>query len=233
MKIVNYLQKSIFVGATPEDMVEVPCHSARNIKPATNKLTYSNEDECKCSTCQNDFHLTLNKVYVSIGVKNNPEEYVSKTNELHVGMITSRWVGANPDFNNMPGNAIQGMPYIRIHNKGSCVLSLNGGCIIIPPGQSRKFIGRDHFGVRLGTEFEDDSGLYNKFILTMRATDLYYGIVGGMPQALFSGWQVSHKFKEISDGYRFRLEEGISGYGKGNISPGYVPSLEKLKEWGN
>jgi hypothetical protein len=55
-----------------------------------------------------------------LAAQNGGEAYVTSTGDIHVGMITTRWVGGSDDFNiGKPNNAIQGMPYVDIHNQGT------------------------------------------------------------------------------------------------------------------
>lgn len=160
--------------------------------------------------------------------------FASATGKLHVGMITTRWVGSNADFTiGRPSNAIQGMPYVNIHNRGPWTVSFNEGDIIIPPGRTFRFSGRDHLGVRLGTVFRDDNGLYETVIPSTPFTDMYVGVLGGIAQPLFSGWQETSEFSEISDGVAFPLEQGTSGRAAPpRFDPSAIPSERGLSEWG-
>lgn len=160
-------------------------------------------------------------------------------NKLHIGMITSRWVGADSDMNiGKPGlNAVQGLPWIKIHNMSDVPLSLNHNIDISPNGTLR-YTGRDHFGVRLGTVFDDQDGIYPRFIWTIPATDVYYGVVSDLQQPLFGGHQLSPEFLDAADEPHYLLENGwVGGPAKGNIPIGFVPregrDLPPVDRWGN
>jgi hypothetical protein len=154
---------------------------------------------------------------------NTPEDTTIKA--LHVGMITSRWVGANSDYNiGKPGlNAVQGLPWIKIWNNTDFVLKLNNN-INISPGGVLRYTGRDHFGVRLGTVFKDVDGVFPDFIWTIPATDVYYGITSDLQQSLFGGFQLTPVFHDDDMEPQYLLEEGwMYGEANGNIPFGYIP----------
>jgi len=144
---------------------------------------------------------------------------------LHVGMITSRWVGADGDYNiGSPGlNAVQGLPWIKIHNMTDRPLALNEN-INISPGGTLRYTGRDHFGVRLGTVFKDPDGIFPEFIFTVPATDVYYGVVSDIQQPLFGGFQLTAEFDDNPDEPQWLLEGGfMGGPAFGNVPYGYLP----------
>ncbi len=165
-----------------------------------------------------------------------PEDYTIKA--LHVGMITSRWVGAGFDQNYIPAlNAVQGRPWIKIHNFTDIPLSLNNNIDISSEGILR-YTGRDHFGVRLGTIFDDQKGIFPRFKFNIPATDVYYGVTSDIQQSLFGGWQIDEKFIDDSDEPHFLLENGFQGGpANGNIVPGFLPKegpplRVELNRWG-
>ena len=154
---------------------------------------------------------------------NTPEGTTIKN--LHIGMITSRWVGADGDFNiGKPGlNAVQGLPWIKIHNFTDRPIALNNN-INISPGGTLRYSGRDHFGVRLGTVFKDQDGIFPDYIFTVPATDVYYGIVSDIQQPLFGGFQLTPEFNDDSDEPQYLLESGwMGGPGWGHIPYGFLP----------
>lgn len=154
---------------------------------------------------------------------NTPDGTMVKN--LHVGMITTRWVGADGDYNiGKPGlNAVQGMPWVKIHNFTSRPLSLNNN-INISPGGILRYTGRDSFGVRLGTIFHDQDRNFPKFIITVPATDIYYGVVSDIQQPIFGGFQLTHEFDEDPNEIQFPLELGyMGGPAQGNIPYGNLP----------
>lgn len=154
---------------------------------------------------------------------NVPENTAIKM--LHIGMITSRWVGADSDYNiGKPGlNAVQGMPWIKIHNMTDYPLAINNN-INISPGGTLRYTGRDHFGVRLGTVFKDQDGIFPDFIFTIPATDVYYGITSDIQQSLFGGFQLTPEFHADSDEPQFLLENGwMGGPATPKIPAGFLP----------
>lgn len=156
---------------------------------------------------------------------------------LHVGMVTARWVGATQDSTAIPGlNAVQGRPWIKIHNLTDRTLSLNNNIDISPNGVLR-YSGRDHFGVRLGTVFKDQDGVFPTFIFDTPATDLYYGVTSDLQQPLFGGFQLDAFFKHSAEEPQFLLEKGwMGGPAHGNIPLGFLPiegpAVSPADRWG-
>lgn len=175
--------------------------------------------------------------YYSSYNMNVPEDTTIKM--LHVGMITSRWVGADGDFNiGKPGmTAVQGMPWIKIHNYTNYPLAINEN-INISPGGILRYAGRDFYGVRLGTVFKDQDGIFPDYIFTIPATDVYYGVVSDIQQPLFGGFQLTPEFNEDPNEPQWLLEEGWMGGGETNpqIPYGYLPiegpDVPPLDRWG-
>lgn len=167
---------------------------------------------------------------------NVPEDTTIKM--LHIGMITSRWVGASSDFNTgKPGlNAVQGLPWIKIHNFTDFPLALNNN-INISPGGVLRYSGRDNFGVRLGTVFKDQDGIFPDFIFTTPATDVYYGVTSDIQQSLFGGFQLTPEFHSDSFEPQYLLENGWQGGPAQPMIPyGFIPIEGKvdfhLDRWG-
>ena len=165
---------------------------------------------------------------------NVPKETTIKM--LNVGMVTSKWVGTQNDSSISPGMAVQGLQWIKIHNMTDYLLRLNNN-IIIPPGETDRYLGRDHFGVRLGTVFKDQDGVFPDFIFSVPATDIYYGIVSDLKQPLFGEFQATSTF--IDDDYepQFLLENGwMGGPSFPRISYDYIPRegppVPPLNRWG-
>lgn len=175
--------------------------------------------------------------YYSSYKMNVPEDTTIKM--LHIGMITSRWVGADGDFNiGKPGmTAVQGMPWIKIHNYTNYPLAINEN-INISPGGILRYAGRDFYGVRLGTVFKDQDGIFPDYIFTIPATDVYYGVVSDIQQPLFGGFQLTPEFNEDPNEPQWLLEEGWMGGGETNpqIPYGFLPiegpDVPPLNRWG-
>ena len=109
--------------------------------------------------------------------------------EIHIGQITTRFSGGTWDDQMVvASNAVQGRPYIRIHNPTMIPLRLNNN-ILVEPNSVLFYTGRHHFGVPLGLVLKDVDGLYPRLQLTKPITDIYYGIVSDTPQPIYGGWQ--------------------------------------------
>ena len=185
------------------------------------------------------------KIYV-LGLPQGPVHYSDYSIDLpkgttiralHIGMITSRWVGATQDYNFKPGvNAIQGRPWIKVHNRTALNLHINNNIDISPYGTLR-YSGRDHFGVRIGTIFTDQEDIFPPWKFDIPATDVYWGVVSDLQQPLFGGWQIDSEFDEDADEPQWLLENGwYGGPAYGNISPGFIPKdgppTAPLDRWG-
>lgn len=160
---------------------------------------------------------------------------------LHIGMITSRWIGADADSAPATGfNAVQGRPWVKLHNLTSRELKINNNINISPLGVIR-YSGRDHFGVRIGTLFEDMEGILPTFQFRQPATDIYFGVVSDIQQPEFGGWQIDTQFDDDPDEPHHLLENGwYGGPAQGNIDSGFVFRLhgsdvrgDQLDIWGD
>lgn len=146
---------------------------------------------------------------------------------FHVGMITSRFISMSVAYQVAASglNNVQGMPWVTIHNEGNVPLRLNNN-IRIPPHSSTMYKGRDHFGVRLGTVFEDIDGRYPTYVWTVPSTDIYYGVVSDTEQSLYGGYQVTKTFDPVNTGIIFPLEMGwMGGPALPGIPYGYIPQM--------
>jgi hypothetical protein len=223
--IYNYLRKSIRVDILVGDAnktVSIPI--TREIKP-NSKQGFKIGIIEKYFTKGNKIRVcTLNpqKEY-GVYVLDTPENETIKA--LHIGMITSRWTGADGDYNigKQGLNAVQGLPWIKIHNRTNQFIRLNEN-ITIAPYSTLRYTGRDHFGVRLGTIFKDKDGIYPTFKFTVPATDVYYGVISDLQQSLFGGWQPTPDFIDGLEEPHHLLEMGwMGGPGKQKIPLGYLP----------
>lgn len=177
------------------------------------------------------------KLIVCIGSKPFIEYTFIKYNKaIHIGGITSRWVGADQDSTIIPANAQQGRPYIRVHNFTSVNLNLNEG-FTIPPHSTRHFKGRDHLGVRLGTVLVDNDSNFSKWKMMVPITDVYFGVVSEVDQPSYGGWQMDEVFNEHFNEPNFLLQEGfLSGpaihYINYNALPPVQGLCERVDDWG-
>ena len=164
--------------------------------------------------------------------------FIRPVKSLNIGGITSRWVGADQDSVLIPaGNAVQGRPYIRIHNFTSQTLNLNE-TIRINPNSTVHFSGRDHLGVRLGSIFVDNESKFPKYKMMVPITDIYFGTVTEKPQPGYGGWQMDDVFNEVTGEPQFLLEEGyLSGPAHPLIDYTELPPVEGcynkfVDDWG-
>ena len=136
-------------------------------------------------------------VEIFISTEGAPDGYVflakyqinKPISEIHVGQITTRFSGGTWDDQMVvASNAVQGRPYIRIHNPTMLPLRLNNN-ILVEPNSVFFYTGRHHFGVPLGLVLKDVDALYPRLQLTKPITDIYYGIVSDTPQPIYGGWQ--------------------------------------------
>jgi len=129
---------------------------------------------------------------------------------LHIGMITTRFLGSTDTFRmTVPAaNAGEGQPWLKIHNLTNIPLHLNGH-IEIKPHDVFRYQGYLNMGVPLGTWLRDDEKLYPTFQYLQPHSDLYYGVVSDLQQPLLGPWQL-----EFSDECQYGdtlwpLEDGI------------------------
>lgn len=148
---------------------------------------------------------------------------------LHVGMITSRWVGANQDSVYRPGaNGPQGRPWVHIANRTKRKIRLNYD-LQVDPLKMEIYKGENHFGVPLGTVFKDFDGLYPDFKFMIPATHIYYGVVSDLQQSNFGGWQIDEELSEERIEPHFLLENGWMG---GPANTKINPNAPEYDEWG-
>lgn len=138
------------------------------------------------------------------GTSQHYSDYVVNTrnNEriknLHIGMITTRYIGHSTDALRMSttaGNAIGGNAWVIIHNTTAIPLILNDGDIKVEPHSTLRYLGYLNQGVTLGTYFKDATGLYPDFQYLQPQSDLYYGIISDLQQPLNGCLQ----FEEFND----------------------------------
>ena len=109
--------------------------------------------------------------------------------EIHVGQVTTRLSGGMGNQGLIgASSAVQGHPFLNIHNPTMVPLRLNNN-ILVKPNSILAYTGRYHSGVPLGLVLKDVDGLYPRLQLTKPVTDIYYGIVSDTPQPIYGGWQ--------------------------------------------
>jgi hypothetical protein len=238
--IYNYLNRSIrlkgvYGNSKPEDIGFVRPHSLKTFRRAVIERYLIAGSRIEVYTFDEDRSGLKERYFGSYEMK-VPEGTTIRM--LHVGMITGRWVGSNAiDTAYNPGyHAVQGQAWIKIHNLTDFPLALNEN-INISPGGVLRYSGRDHFGVRLGTVFRDQDGIFPDYIYTIPATDIYYGVVSDIQQPLFGGFQLTPEFDDDPNEPQFLLEEGwYYSDAKGKIPYGYLPiegpEVSPQNRWG-
>lgn len=150
------------------------------------------------------------------------DEVISKHKQLHIGMVTSRFIGSTDSFRMSitSENSGSGQPWIDIYNLSNIPLSLNGGDILIEPQSSVRFQGPLNMrtGVPLGTYLKDDLNLYDVYQYLRPYNNIYFGLSSAFEQPMelignkfyHAGCQ-QHEFSElcVEGATLWPLEEGI------------------------
>ena len=104
------------------------------------------------------------------------------SSEVHIGMTraVNNFGRGNDSF--AMGYAIQGTPFLNVHNMTTVPLTFNDGLFTVPPGSTVMTSGKNHLGIPLGYIMRNDDGLFERVVLIRPSTDIYYGLVG--PQVL-------------------------------------------------
>jgi len=248
--IYNYLKKPIRLEVLPSDDGGITTK-----KPETLAEDVPAGGKVKLNKAQVDYYMRRGhhvKVYVKDirrpGRISQEELYADNVfsllpkdktiKNLFIGMITSRWVQteAADSSNWVLPNAVQGMPWIKIHNFTDRYIALNNN-INMAPRSILRYSGSHNFGVPLGTIFKDQSGIHPDYQYTVPNTDIYYGVVSDVSQPLNGGHQLDTIFQDNNFEPQWGLENGWSGGpAKGNIPIGYLPRngppVPDVDEWG-
>jgi hypothetical protein len=100
-------------------------------------------------------------------------------------MVTPRFIGRTDNLQVVSNYAVQGRPYVYIHNMTQLPIRLEdvtNGITVIEPMSKYKYKGRFDYGVALGTILNDADNIYAPFQILNPATDIYYGICSDLPQ---------------------------------------------------
>lgn len=129
---------------------------------------------------------------------------------LHVGMITTRFLGSTDTFRLTVtnANAGQGQPWLKIHNLTYLPLNLNHH-IAIEPHQVNRYQGYLHMGVPLGTYLKDDQSLYPDYQYLKPYSDIFYGVVSDIQQPLDGCWQLEYSDRCDFGQSLWPLEDGV------------------------
>ncbi len=129
-------------------------------------------------------------ITISDYIVNN--DTVRKLKNLHVGMITTRYIFNTSDgleLATTSANAGGGNAWLVIHNLTSVPLSFNNGEVKVAPHSTTRYLGYLNQGVTLGTYFKDDAGIYPDFQYLWPHNSLYYGVVSDLQQPLLGCMQ--------------------------------------------
>lgn len=130
------------------------------------------------------------ELYADYSVDTSTHERVKA---LHIGMITSRYIGyANDKTNNalVAENSGLGQTWITIHNMTYRPLRMNHDRIYIDGHNTFMYKGQYSTGVPLGLILHDEEGMYPDFQYLQPQSDIYYGVVSDLQQPIFGPWQL-------------------------------------------
>lgn len=197
--IYNYLQKPIRIDITSEGQRKTLIKSL----PANTREGVDKEDVIRYFTPGATIDVFLLSGsgadhYSSIVVDTKMLERIKN---LHIGMITTRFIGKTTDTLRMlttANNANQGIAFLKIHNVTDLPLRLSLGIetltsegpLEIAPHSTIKYLGYRHQGVTLGTYFKDPDGLYPVYQYLIPNSDLYYGLSSDLKQPLQGCFQL-------------------------------------------
>lgn len=119
--------------------------------------------------------------------------FEGKIKNLHVGMITTRYIANTTDNLHMTtthANAGQGSAWLIIHNLTDIPLSFNNGGVTVAPKSTTRYLGYLNQGVTLGTYFKEDNGIFPDYQYLQPYNNLYYGLVSNIQQPLSGCLQV-------------------------------------------
>jgi hypothetical protein len=111
---------------------------------------------------------------------------------LHIGMITTRFIGKSTDglrMSTLADNAVQGHAWLMIHNLTEIPLHLNDD-IVVEPHSTTRYLGYLHQGVTLGTILQDQDKIYPDFQYLNPHTNIYYGVVSDLKQPIKGPFQL-------------------------------------------
>lgn len=114
-----------------------------------------------------------------------------RVKNLHVGMITTRFIGGSMDSLNLTtthANAGGGNAWLMVHNPTYLPLRLNDD-IEVAPHSTFRYLGYLHQGVTLGTYLKDRDNMYPDFQYLRPHNSIYYGVVSDIRQPLYGCWQ--------------------------------------------
>lgn len=132
--------------------------------------------------------LVTGRKYAEIVIDTERHERIKN---LHIGMITSRFIGKTTDslrMSTIAGNAVGGNAWLKIHNLTDIPLELNDD-VVVAPHSEVKYLGYRNQGVTLGTYFKDPNGMYPEYQYLIPQSDLYYGVVSDLKQPVQGPFQ--------------------------------------------
>jgi len=128
---------------------------------------------------------------------------------LHIGMVTTRIQEGGGDDGFAMGYAIQGRPWLKIHNQTDLTLCFNGPQeeqkIIVNPHSFTRYKGKYHMGVPLGFKLISGNKAFDDITLIKPVSDIYYGVIADIPQAIYgeSMWGTQMSTRDNEQAYVF------------------------------
>lgn len=215
--IANYLQNYIVRILVPvgDGEKKTPMHQLAEVYPRKIERIPLTES-LKYLTPGVEYQILIRPVQDGKSLKNE-QVFVKMTiakqgiKQLHIGMLTTRYEQGRGDDGFIAGGvAIQGRPWIKIHNRTLLPLRLNGGKILIPAMSWSRYKGDWHMGVPLGFNLKDKHGLYPDFTIEKPVTDVYYGMVSDLLQPLYGGFMMN-EMNEADNEPTYLEEDGWYG----------------------
>ncbi len=192
--IYNYLpNKSVTIRAS-ESTVVVPAKGAIQIPKGAALMNALSPGS--------NIEMTVDgKPYVTYTVDTREGERIRA---LHVGMVTSRFIGTATDSLHMQSqanNAVSGNAWVVMHNvtarwlriipQAEDYLPLNREKMIeIAPFSSFRYLGYKNSGITLGSVFRDVDGLYPEYVYLYPHSDIYWGIASDLKQPVYGCFQL-------------------------------------------
>lgn len=199
-RIYNYL-----VGSSVQVVIEnksgivvyssdiIEARGERGVSEEEKKIGFKGGNLLKIYTIVNGNKILYSEIYIDT----KEREFIKS---LNIGMVSTRFAGSTDSFRYSvtASAAVNGQPWIKIHNLTQQELRLNGH-ILVPPNSIVRYEGYLNRGIPLGTYFIDDKGVYSKFQYLQPHSDLYYGIVSDLKQSLYGPCQYGDEFTDRID----------------------------------
>lgn len=172
----------------------IPARGSIGVSESDRLKSFGGGNLIKIYTIENDNKpLLYSKIYIDTGKK----EFIKS---LYIGQVTTRFSGTTDVFRQTVTNsvAVNGLPWVKIHNLTDQVIRLNGK-IQVEPHSTVRYQGYLNSGVALGTYFKNDEGIYPEFQYLKPQSDIYYGLVSDLEQSLNGPLHYGDDFSDIID----------------------------------